>query len=831
MLFFEFKKNMNQQKKYDFSYKNILPIAGQSALILWIYAWWVYTAIRNKSLLYVYPSLFQSWTVSFCYFPWLDMIYAAVAMIVFFFMGHLLLSCFEIFIPRSAHLALSFVLGLCIVTWVGQLCGLATLFYGWAILIALIISIFVLIYFITRQRYKSLDYTSDSADDYYIKSGRIDVARKSYKKTIIPAQTITGKIFAFSFISSISIIVFLTFYHGLLFPITYWDSLSYLGMARKLVLEHKFPVCCQAQMGIGTGSNYPWMYRLASAVPSVIAGKWSDAYARMLAPLCGLISILLLYHTALRISRDKLAALSISLLFCSLPYGIRYFTFTSDYSFCILFTAAFMYTSFLYLDTNKKSYLILSGIISAFACNINYLMPLLLFGWFFLLLISRKRKTNLTDNEEYSEQIVTEEMREMISDPDFTREEKTPSLIGLIRSPFYIKLMICFILIISPWYLRNIVLTGNPVYPYFSSIFGGQNINKKVIKSMQGEWLENGDGIETATINNLAEKIRNGKITEKSRKKWIAGNPEEDGLHFTLFGKLSSTFYYFVISRKWSWAFAPTFMSLAIPGIFIWAFIFLYQILKGARHPKSKRLIRGPDPVMKFGLLTLFILFSFFGYHYILAGYYIYQILPVLVSITIFAFISILVFKNRITRIFFYFWCLLVFFLPALPFGLMNFKRPSDLKLEAFREPGMHRDKYYSLVFGADMDMYEHINTVLKGKTLLTHDNRYLLYDPSINIIHLDDWEIQKAYDLKSSEKILKIFENLKIDYYLKIPMQEKHQILNKLRLDTWEEKGLLHKYFNAGGNTLYKINYLNQQEKQTQSGSGEVIIKWSRKE
>lgn len=158
----------------------------------------------------------------------------------------------------------------------------------------------------------------------------------------------------------------------------------------------------------------------------------------------------------------------------------------------------------------------------------------------------------------------------------------------------------------------------------------------------------------------------------------------------------------------------------------------------------------------------------------------------------------------------------------------MGNKQEFPWQLPALRRPCMFPEKFYSLAFGDDGTMLDHINTTLLGKNLLTHDNRYLLYDHSISIINLDDWEIQKAYDMKDDQEKLALFKKLNIHFYLKIPMEEKHVILRKLGLDTWEKKGFFKPVFQAGGNILYQFQYetIKPPENQTKEPVYEFSIK-----
>ena len=781
-------------------------------LVLWIFSWGAWYIFQNRALLKVYPSLFLPWNAHFDYMPWLQMLQAVAAMALYWWIGRLFLNCFDLFIPRSAMAALAFTAGCGIVILPGELAGFFTLFTGWLLVPFYIILIISLLIASSRHWRKPFPESSGVADNRFARQAGISHAREVYAKTIIRPRGTLSRIAELLLMIGTGLLLFLNFYHGLFYPVIYWDSLSYLGMARMLVLDHHFPVKIMAQMGIGTGSNYPQMYRLLSAIPSSITG-WSQLYARMLSPLCGLFSALLVYHTVLRLTRIKTTALAVMLIFAGIPYAIRYFSLTSDYSLAVLYTAAFLYCVLLYMDTGLKSYLTISGVIAALACHINYLTPLLFIFWIVMIIMQHPlfRETFEEDDEEFGETL--DEKITELKEPPYTRSNIIHSLKSLVKSRYFVRLFLILIIIISPWYIRNTVLTGNPVYPYFSGIFGGKRINPEMIESMQGEWLENGDGISKAAMSLVAKKISRGEIPDQDRSIWISREPDEKGrgVRFTLFAKIYSSFYYFVTSR-WAWLLAPFFIALAIPG----TAICLHSWLRFKFHNRERG--RGVAVNQRFGIFCILLVTAFFGYHYIMAGYYLYQILPVIIPLAILSAFAVEQLNTGFLKNPFFFWCIAISVCLSLPFGMMNFKlthqveingKPeSPLQLSAFRRPGTPEEKFYSFVFGSEVNMFNFINSLHRNNTILTHDNRYLLYHPSIKIIHPDDWELHQAYDMQTLQKKAEVIRELGIDYYHRIPMEEKHGILKNLSLDEMIREGYFRKVFQTDGNILYETQF-----------------------
>ena len=102
--------------------------------------------------------------------------------------------------------------------------------------------------------------------------------------------------------------------------------------------------------------------------------------------------------------------------------------------------------------------------------------------------------------------------------------------------------------------------------------------------------------------------------------------------------------------------------------------------------------------------------------------------------------------------------------------------------------------------------MFNYINGNLKGQKLLTHENRHLIFDPSIELIHLDDWEIQEIWTLTNTEKI-EALKRIGIRYYLRVPMELSHPINARLGTGDWERMGLIEVEFGTGENVLFRLN------------------------
>src|SRR5690606_23821569 len=113
-----------------------------------------------------------------------------------------------------------------------------------------------------------------------------------------------------------------------------------------------------------------------------------------------------------------------------------------------------------------------------------------------------------------------------------------------------------------PWYVRNTMLTGNPVYAFYSNVFPSINVNPDVMKSAEREWKLNGDGLANVG-STLGEKLRGS---------WL----------------------YFVTGQQ-HWKLSPMLMALVMPGFVLWALWWMGRVALARRRASAGRLIMQPD--------------------------------------------------------------------------------------------------------------------------------------------------------------------------------------------------------------------------------------------
>ncbi len=675
-----------------------------------------------------------------------------------------------------------------------------------------------------------------------------------------------------------SLIVLMTlaiFWHAVFYPETYWDSLIlYLGYARMTFLEGGFPIKVAGQVGIGLGANYPHMFSNYGAAASTMAGGWSDLPLRFVAPFAATLAVILVYDAILAATGRRIVAMAGALLFRAVPLGIAYSTYASNYSFAILFTAALLYTAVLFARTRLPGVFVLLTFIPAAAMHVNYLMGILWVPWFVAVLCGMRRRKAASHGSIHREEVdYGTEIYDFLGDDETQSEEKDHGAsrmelsagdavcIGtLLKSRvFYSTVIVCMFLG-STWYVRNWVVTGNPVYAFFPGIFTTtRNYNPEVMESAGLEWFRNGDG-----IGRLAEQFadydagrsfrnqdsenfqREATLRHRLMASWLywqgfetfridaAGSPKggrgflADRLFYLLDvddfalerpDRASNPFHDSIAFLHSSHAYkaAPLVLGFMFPGIMLGLLLLLFRRSAIAQEME-------PEHGVCYSTLywsSLAVLTCMLGYHYLIADLYLYQIIPFLVPAAILGSFPVLAWHRAesaiesVLEVFGGILLVAVALVPGLSMSLMNFKTPGGgyadsvpynaAALDIFRRPGMDRDTFYTIRYGDDVRMWHTVSSLLENEPLLTHDNRHLMYDPSIELVHLDDWDVQQVWDSPTGEK-RDFFRSRGIRYYLRIPNESAHPVNRRAGMDELIQDGTLELVERFGRNELYRF-------------------------
>jgi len=200
------------------------------------------------------------------------------------------------------------------------------------------------------------------------------------------------------------------------------------------------------QSYIKTGSVSPEPNNFFSYFPQLVEMLYTfglmfsnDYSSHLIHFYFGILAALAIFLFVRRISNSE-AALFSALAFYSLPLVSQLSTWAYvDLALCF-FTALALYFFLRALEDANWALLKLSAVLFGFAFSIKYLASISLY---IVLIISMLHFLN-------------------------TKSEKRAA---------FIKEIIYFLIILTvvalPWYLRNALLTGNPIYPFFYSIFKG----------------------------------------------------------------------------------------------------------------------------------------------------------------------------------------------------------------------------------------------------------------------------------------------------------------------------------------------------------------------
>jgi hypothetical protein len=604
-------------------------------------------------------------------------------------------------------------------------------------------------------------------------------------------------------------------WHGFLLPETYWDSLIlYLGYARMTFLEHGFPFKAEAQVGIGLGANYPHAYSTYGAMASTLFGTWSDLPQRLAAPLAALVSTVCVYTVVHGVWRHHGLAAAAALMFRAIPNGIAYGTYASDYAFAILYLAAQSLACLVLVRRPTRGALVLTTLMPAMAMHLNYLMGLLWVPWGLALWgIHLLRPVPVL-----------------------------AAARGLVLCRTTWAVFGVGVALASPWHIRNAVLTGNPVYAFFPEIFTRSvRMNTEVLRSAELEWFRNGDGIArlaemwvdfgrgtrrdesspdfrreaglghriAASFNfwvglDVLELREDGTIGTAgwgARLAAMARGPNHDGPRPQIYHH--------------AYKMAPLFPGLVFPALVLLPLVVVAGMAVGGRawamRHRAAIVVGGCAWATTLAMLA---------YIYLLADFYLYQIIGMIGPATIAAVapLGMLrgVARSRVLAAAFGALVLVVGVVPGLAFGLVNFKfsgnrvvygQPFEqLRLDALRRPGMAPALMWRLRYGTSPDMWDFVNARLAGRAILTHENRHYVFDPSITLVHLDDWEVQRLYTEPDPAARVAALHAMGVRHYLRTANEANHWINGRLRMDELEAGGWLRELRRTDEETLFEI-------------------------
>lgn len=529
------------------------------------------------------------------------------------------------------------------------------------------------------------------------------------------------------------LITMLSFYHAVLFPVTYWDSLIlYIHYGKMTYQQGGFPILYCLQVGLGLGANYPHLFPLYQAVTATVFNHWSDLYGQLLCPLAGLGASIVIYYLSIHLFQHRLSAILAVLAFRTIPYVNSYIVWASDYALIIVYMCLFLL--FLRWFLLHPSWRMLQPLLclAAIFPNINYL------GWIVWFVV---------------------DLAVIVHYKQFFIQPKKLVITVLI--------FLMWTLIASTWYVRNYIVTGNPVYAFFPEILGGENINLEVLRSSELEWRQHGWGADH-----------------------VGGE--------TVWLRMLNT----PTALLQTWHFAPVLLGIMLPSLLLG-----WKKKNAQKHVAKKH--------NAFFALAGVLVGLYVWYEYFISGFYWYHIIAVFPILAVFTarFLASIQSSRLYPAVAV---CLILAGIaPGVSVSIPGTKHLSP-SLEHFPHPGLTPPQFYKYVYARYASSWAYLNEHAEhGTAILSHDNRYHVLRDDLHIIHLDDCDLTPLYD-QPYEEVHQALWDKGIRYYLWIEDETSHPITRRLghtaHLQDMRYFELLHQttYGQSITAAVYKIQPLN---------------------
>jgi len=250
-------------------------------------------------------------------------------------------------------------------------------------------------------------------------------------------------------------LIFMAFYHAVCFPQIIWDTLTvYAYLGKEIYNQSRIPLFFGSSGSIEWSGNYPILVPMLYAWFNFSMGRVNDLLSRTIFPVFGIATLASTYIFSKRLHGSTAAIFSVYIL------AVTPIFFTHLVIGYIDIVLTFYFTLALYFlqranEKNNACYAVLSGILGGLAAWTKYqglfLAPIILVFWLL---------TNISDKS-HNERI----------------------------NELCLKALFIYALIASPWYLRNWILLGNPVYPNLFTIFGGKNLDPWLLSQNYEYWI------------------------------------------------------------------------------------------------------------------------------------------------------------------------------------------------------------------------------------------------------------------------------------------------------------------------------------------------------
>ena len=226
----------------------------------------------------------------------------------------------------------------------------------------------------------------------------------------------------------VSVYIIAAIYKSVALPATEWDSLAYGVNYAKIIFEKgSIPLIAGPSIGLEMSASYPPGVQLAAVTLYNFAGAANDLYYRIISPIFGIATIMTTYKFALILSRDKTISIFAVLSLSVVPFFWELFVQETYFLGLILMmnlSAFFLFKAYNSNYAEGRKFEIIGTLLCGFSALTSYI-GLASFGLLFFYGVNRR--------------------------------------VSLKR---FAWLTILFLAVVLPWYARNFLLLGNPIYPF-----------------------------------------------------------------------------------------------------------------------------------------------------------------------------------------------------------------------------------------------------------------------------------------------------------------------------------------------------------------------------
>ncbi|MEJ5327809.1 MAG: hypothetical protein WHU54_06135 [Candidatus Bathyarchaeia archaeon] len=219
-------------------------------------------------------------------------------------------------------------------------------------------------------------------------------------------------------------------YQTLAYPAVEWDSLAYGVNYAKIIFENgRIPLIAGPSIGLEMSASYPLGTQLLAVYLYTFAGGAKDFYFRILQPIFGLATLIATYKFSADIAKKRVTAVFAAFILASIPTFWELFVHET-YLMCLTFMltmATFLFFKAYNTEAAEaRKYEDSGTLFCCFAALTSYI-GLAAFGLLLLYAVNKR--------------------------------------LSVKRSFWLVTLAAPIVL---PWYLRNFLLLGNPVFPFLS---------------------------------------------------------------------------------------------------------------------------------------------------------------------------------------------------------------------------------------------------------------------------------------------------------------------------------------------------------------------------